>query len=180
METSRTLMAALAAAAFAIASTATGCSHSHEHDGHVNEGDVPRRKLLTEAESAADAVVSATRLYLDAREKSPTGPAPKDAIGARDAALEALLEAAQADRVCDVSIHLADDADIDPGRAARLKSSATLVRRATQVVAKQAGEVARTGGGEPMLRTDLVHLRAALRALKVDLFMIQAAAREDE
>jgi hypothetical protein len=183
--TSTALRAAPAAAALALGAAAGLLGAGCGHDRHRDPSSVPPgAAVLKEAEAAADAIVSATRLYVEARERTPAGAAPKDDIAAKDAALAALLEAGQADRACALAARIADDADIDPGRAARLGSSVALVRRVSAVVARTAADLARSAapaeGLKKALETDVDHLRASLRALKVELYAIQASVDHDD
>jgi hypothetical protein len=83
------------------------------------------------------------------------------------------MDAAQAFAVAHRAQDLAEeDPDLDPGRAARVKTSAELLRRAAQVAANQAAETLRTGD-DAILKTDALYLRALLRALKVDVLALE-------
>ncbi len=180
MQNDRDLLPSLALALLVALplATATGC-HGHDHD-HDGAAETPRSSLLREQEAAADSIVSMTRVYLEGREKNPAAPAPRSDIVPRDAALDALVEAGKADHACDLAERIADAGVIDQVREARLRSSSALVRRCVAVVAKQASEVGRSGQGLPVLKTDLDHLRASLRALKVELFVIQSEVEHDD
>src|SRR5882672_9623648 len=100
---------------FGVLALAGGCGHSHA------VRDATATQLAKDQDDAADAIVHHARAYLDAREKG--GTPPKAGIGAQDYALETLGEAAAALRVAGRAERLADDADVDAGRAARVKTA---------------------------------------------------------
>jgi hypothetical protein len=164
----------LAAAAALLALALAGCGGHRPRDGAAAQ-------MLKDQDDAADAIDARATKYLDAREKGVTLPSPAasaSAIGASDYALEELALAADASRAARHSESIAeDDPDLDPGRAARAKSTAGLVRRASQVVENEARAVL-GGRDDAQLKADATTLRALLRALKVDVAGLERAADE--
>jgi hypothetical protein len=152
------------------AAGAAGCDHGHGPRG--------ADEFRGAEERAADEVVRYARDYVDWANKT-AGPHPSsyDHLVAFDTALNSTIEAAEARRVALRALHVAEDADVDPGRAARVKSSAGMVLDTADLVRRDAAEV---HGAEPSkltrLEWDRHVLKASLLALKVDVLAMEREA----
>jgi hypothetical protein len=148
---------------------AAGCG-DHEHTVRT----APRPEYVTAQENTADLVVRDARTYVTER-GSKSGPPPIGAqIEAEDAMLESLFEAAEARRVAARALELTQDADVDAGRAARVAGSAQAVSDAADLVVRDAKSDPRAIA--PYLAEDRKVLRAALRALRVDVLALEREA----
>lgn len=144
---------------------AAGCGgHDHVH------AEVPREYEVAQ-ENAADAVLRDTRKYVTDRGTRPGLPPVGATIDVEDAMLESLFEAAEARRLAEGALHLTEDADVDAGRAARVKGSAQAVIDAAALILKDAK--AEPLAVAPFLAEDRKVLRATLRALRVDVVAMQ-------
>lgn len=165
---------AVAAAAALGAAPIAGCGH--DHDARRSEPGPGVHANVIEAQAvAADRILEEARRYLAAREAG-RGLPPAAPVEVVEDALLALFEAADALSLASRARMLIEELDVDRGRAARVNGTADVVRAAAERVYRDAEEVLRSRTGSAALGEDRKVLRAALRALKVDVLALERSA----
>ncbi len=169
--------------AFLLAASLSGCGSDHDH-ARTDEGNFPgsAQTLGADKERAADLIIRDVGTYAGAKDATRTKELSARLV-LEDAALEALFDAGDAMSVAARAIALIDEDEPDAGRAARVKGSAAQVRAMATCVQASAESVLRAmeaGTWKTLdaerFADDRMALKAALRALKVDVVAMEKEA----